>query len=446
MASASRASPLERLAAWRMVPPLSLFGGELEIAPWLDAVLACRGSHAVAEPPGDPRHALRAAELALGERRFADARAALAQLGDIPGDAMTASRLAVAQALTLAASDAPGAAWFYAQSALEHALQLAPSAGAAVLPDVQGVAAFVNWCRGELALADSSRNAPDADVDADPPRAQQSLLLAMARGELGRATAIAARLAPRSPRWVSRRPSSGPADASRIVAANFAFLGTDLAIARRDLRDATPELHGRGSADATALLVGARPFAALLAAAHGDLDAADRALRTTATRAEPAGAPADVAARAAAFVAYATGVIASERAQTTAWGWFDAARQAIARWAEHAFDRRALGRAHAATLVCASAVDAEPARAFASACEAQAVADRLVGAGGEDHVARVLAVVARRARRRLTSDPQIAHSLACEAVELLAPVHHAGAATWAALAAQCAADADDLRA
>jgi hypothetical protein len=224
-----------------------------------------------------------------------------------------------------------------------------------------------------------------------------------------------------------------------MIAADFAFLGDDLASALRDVQDAVarsgdPALIASGS-----ILTRARPFAALLAVAQGDLHGADLVLRGAASPPAAGEEPLDAAPRQAAFAAYAAGVVASERGDRgTALARLEEARLAIARWAAVGFDRRSLWRAHVATLLSACAIDDDPARAGAWALEAQARSDALVGATGEDHIARVLAVLARHARSRHTADAAAARSLVHEAAEIAAPLSSDGVGRWSALADACA--------
>ncbi len=105
-------------------------------------------------------------------------------------------------------------------------------------------------------------------------------------------------------------------------------------------------------------------------------------------------------------------------------------------------DPAVAGDAEVATLLSACSINDDPARATASALEAQQRADARLGDTGEDHIARVLAVLARRAQMRNTSDLPAARALADEAAQLAAPLRADGVAHWSALADACMRDAE----
>jgi hypothetical protein len=439
---------------WRLIPPLSLFGGDVVIAAWLPEVLRFHEVREIRESPvlavdaemslGTGRK-LRAAEVALGDRQFARAEGLLAGLVDgTAGDFAIQIRLRAALAVALAAQDRPAEAWHHGARAQAAADVLPSSAGTFARASALGAAAYVAWCSGHLARAVSLDN--ELAPGTGGPSAEAGLLLAMERGRMVEAGTLAKQLArPLPARKVAARPRYGDLRAlsQGMVAADFAFLCEDIANARRDVEDAAARSDDPAGIASESILCLSPPFAALLAAAQGDLDGAERMLRGGTSSPVVGDVTPEAAPRQAAFEAYAAGVVAIERGdRSAALAGFEHARQAIARWAQVGFDRRSLWRAHVATLLSACAVDDDPARAAASALEAEQRADTLLGDTGEDHLARVLAVLARRARMWNTTELPAARALAHEAAQLAAPLRADGVARWSALADACARDAD----
>lgn len=455
--SARRAVPVSReLPTWRLVPPLSLFGGDVVIADWLRDVLQVNETRSITAPStsGSAQSQIRLAELALGDRDFAHARRILAVLADtVTGDAVPEVRVQIALALTLAAQDEPAAAWSHIARAQTRSSDATYRWRLPIRVSVLGAAAHVAWCLGELArtagfvdelAAENGRSHPGPD-----------LLRAMESGHMARARALAAELAPPAPvRRVEERRRDSRRLAERMVAADFAYIADDVAAVRLDLESAVARTGDRTVATAlrdvedavarsadpdsvagSALLPRARPLAALLAAAQGDINGAERVLRGGSPLPELAAGPPDAAARMAAFEAYAAGAVASARGhRRVARERFEASQREIDRWAAVGFDRRSLARARVAVLVAACAVDGDPERARATATEAADRAMVLLGSTGEDCIARVLAVEARWACARTAIDRSSAHQFAREAVELAQPLRAAGIESWTALA------------
>jgi len=457
--------------AWRLIPPLSLFGGDVLIAGWLPEMLRFHEVRDISVSPVldddavedyalaiDPdlsvgaRRRLRAAEAALGDRQFARAETLLAGLVDeAAGGDWIQLRIRAVFAVAVAAQDRPAEAWSHAEH-VQAAVGLGGRVGSLTRASVLDNAAYAAWCSGHLARAASldqelADDISRSSVEAHGRMAEAGLLLAMERGSMATAGALAGWLAGslRARKREARRRGYGdPRILSRgMLAADFAFLGGDIANARRDVEDAVAWSNDPEAIASESILSRARPLAALLAAAQSDLDGAERILRGAASPAAVDDAAPEAVHRQAAFEAYAAGVVAIERGdRSTALAGFQYARQAIARWAQVGFDRRSLWRAHVATLLSACEVDDDPACAAASALEAEQRADTLLGDTGEDHIARVLAVLARRARMRNTTDPALLRTLAHEAVQLIAPLRADGVARWSALADACIRDAE----
>lgn len=445
---------------WRLIPPLSLFGGDVVIAAWLPEVLRFHEVRAIHASPVlavdadvsvSTSHRLRAAAVALGDRQFARAEGLLAGLADgtavsAAGEAWIQCRIHDVLAVAVAAQDRSAEASRHAERAQAATESLASdsSIGQFARASVLGSAAYVAWCSGHLEHA----VVPDSELAlyGVGSSAEAGLLLAMERGRMVEAGTLAEQLVrPLPVRKVAARPRDSDLRAlSRgMVAADFAFLGEDIANARRNVEDAAARSDDSTGMESGSILALARPFAALLAAAQGDLDGAERVLRGGAPSPAVGDATPEAVPRQAAFEAYAAGVVATERGdRSAALARFEDARRAIARWAQVGFDRRSLWRAHVATLLSACAVDDDPARSAASALEAEQRAEALLGDTGEDHIARVLAVLARRARMRNTTDLPAARALAHEAAQLAAPLRADGVACWSVLADACMRDAE----
>lgn len=435
----------QRVSTWRLVPPLSLFGGDIVVAGWLRDVLGA-GEELGQAPHMDASEdrqlvaarQLRAAEVALAGHRFGEVVDRLGAIVDIAGARLeTEVRLSVAMAVALAALDRGEDAWVYA----DHARALVEDKPAARSGGFErrlalGCAAYVAWCRGELSRA-ATLDAALQPLQSMSGEDESRLLRAMERGSMREAASLAGQMAqPQRARFVATRRAEPLALAPRLVAADYAFLFRGAAEGRRDAEDLAASLLAAAPRSSVPYADRARALAALLATSDGDITGARRMLAskelpTSQFHVEPAGAY----DRRAAFHAYACGVVAMVAADRNAAAtWFEVAISTIASWAKVGSERRSIHRAHAATLLAAAAVEADRRHAQEQAFTACIVADRLLGTTGEDYIARVLAVEARWACARYAADPTAALRHAHEAIELAQPLRTAAVESWTALA------------
>jgi hypothetical protein len=420
----------ERLPTWRLLPPLSLFGGDIVTQDWLNGVLG-PAMHALPLPPplasgkdNDPQleitRRLRAAERALGMGRFADGVAQLDPLVGLSRRPEENARTRIARAIALAALDRPESAW-------ADALATVASIANRYDPTYQSMysgAAYVAWCGGELALAESF---DDLLRDGGFPSSRGAQLLrTMERGLMREAAELVAQIAPstRARDVAGRRGQAATHIAPRLIAADYKFLFHRIGEARRDVEDVM------GSTSAVADAQRAATLNLFLAVAEEDLARAQRLL--PGVNAQMSSQTSTIQDRhRESFALYVQGILAMTAGNRVgALAVFELALAAMERWSQIGFERRSIRRAQAAAQLAAAWVEPDLQRAKQRAASARVLADGLLQPTEQDFIARVLAVEARWASAYYASNETAAH----EAIDLAQPLRTAGVDSWTALA------------
>ncbi|WP_437300137.1 hypothetical protein [Sorangium sp. So ce426] len=456
----------DALLLLRAASPLSLFGGDIVVRPWIDDVLAARWAadpmdSDASQQPGTwgaapsalAQRDLRRADDMLAARCFDDAEELLAHLLERAADDQTElTAVALSElAIAVAAQDRADAAAVHASRALAL-VGVVPGGGgawAAVSPYVTAwvlrANALVRWCLGHLEVAEQLDHALAVGIEAPAeaarrfyrPLVARSRLLRLAeRGQLGTAREQVRALLDSGQRTGSPRnePVAGEAIA-RIIVADLEFLAGDLDASIRELDRARvegtawPEEHAslpRRCEVATALVEIARgneERATKLLGRPRDPQALSRWREP-----EPEGG-----FRADAFHAMTSGVLAMVTGDIArACVWFESARGFIDAWGRLGLDRRSRLRARLVVELLRTALcpdgDQTEARARALAGQAEA----LLGDTAEDHVSRVLAVAAHRelARRLASAGAGDARSAALRAAALAQPLGGLGVPAW----------------
>ncbi|MGK4005409.1 hypothetical protein WMF31_22465 [Sorangium sp. So ce1036] len=456
----------DALLLLRAASPLSLFGGDIVVRPWIDDVLDARwaadpmNSDASqlpgpwgAGPSALAQRDLRRADELLAARCFDDAEELLAHLLECAADdqteltAVALSELAVA----VAAQDRADAAAVHASRALSLVGVVPGGGGAwtAVSPYVTAwvprANALVRWCLGHLEVAEQLDQTLAAGIEAPAeavrrfyrPLVGRSRLLRLAeRGQIATAREQVRALLHSGQRTGSPRNEPAAEEAiARIILADLELLSGDLDASIRELDRARvegtawPEEH-------PSLPHRCEVATALVEIARGNEERATKLLGRPRDPLDlsPWGQPEPEGGfRAEAFHAMTSGLLAMVTGDPARAGaWFESARGFIDAWGRLGLDRRSRLRAQLVVELLRTALWPDGDRTEAAARDLAGQAEALLGDTAEDHMSRVLAVAAHRelARRLASAGAGDARSAAQRAAALAQPLGGLGVPAW----------------
>jgi tetratricopeptide (TPR) repeat protein len=381
-------------------PPLSLFGGDAVVQPWVSGVLVNRRISEVAEPQSslkqdgrqlEAQRERRFAEALLGERRFREAESHFSELLEhVEHDAELSARVLSGLSFALVAQDRAWEAADHCERALRLLSEVRVSSQ--VTPQVFQVSALTYWCLGHLDHAE---------------RLDGTL-----GGQGARKTARTLRLVERGRVDDARREVSNPLD---LVRADLEILAGGFEESLRVFEHAGHEY---------------RSMRALVEIARGNDDRAAHLLLLPSYQ----GSGAEL--RPAACHAYASGILSATRGdRADAATWFGHAHGFITQWGRYGLDRRSRLRAEAMVNLCLTQIHLDGDRALEMARALAAQTEVLLGDTGEDCVARAIAVLAHGelARRLALIRSADAPGAARRALALAQPFADLGAPGWTAV-------------
>ncbi|WP_437665462.1 hypothetical protein [Sorangium sp. So ce1182] len=441
----------------RAVSPLSLFGGDLVVQPWVEDLLSDAAAPDLSEPTFydhsfyDDRsfydhdrsedgtasiaaqRTLRLAEWELACRRFDAAEALFAGLLE-RADGNPADRTARALsglAISLAARGRAVEAVAHADRALLllGSKFVGDGRDAPLSRDTRaralGANALVWWCLGHLDRAEQLDRERSAMIGSSRRPELARVLRLVERGRL----ATARRLVQRRERFKTKEP------VARLVVMDLEFLAGDLDTALRHTDIALALMQKRGLAAYGSLHDRCFTAMALIEIARGNEERASKLLsrpRDGQTLPSPESDP-EGGFRADAFHAYASGILAAVTGDGGgASGWFERALARVAEWGRSGLDFRSRMRAQAAVALLWTVVQSEGEPFLAAARDVVAQTEALLGDTEEDCMSRVLAVAAHRelAHRLARVGASDARSAAHRAAALAQPLGGLGVPAW----------------
>ncbi|WP_437728116.1 hypothetical protein [Sorangium sp. So ce861] len=436
-------------------PPLSLFGGDLVVRPWVEDLRSAvaareisnpseyeqRGMEDIA-PPLVARRKLRLADWKLATRRFNEAEELYAELvartdGD---DAVLTTHALSGLSIALAAMGRATEASGHGARALSLVgfERGGDDIAARLPPDVTARAlranALVQWCLGHLTAAEELDRALGS---VSQPSSARVLSRALRLAELGQMGAAETLLGP-GPLPSPPRLIAFPQDASLIVYIDVLLVRGAIEAARFGLASLRSGFHDASASlfeDYARLAARCEVTAAIIETIRGDEEEASKLLARpmNASSLPSLESEPDGGSRADAFHALASGILAwvTQDAQGAS-TWFERALRHIAEWGRSGLDFRSRMRAQAAVALLWTAVQPQGEPWLAAARDVVDQAEALLGDTAEDHMSRVIAVAAHRelARRLTSAGAADARAAAQRAVTLARPLGGLGVPAW----------------
>lgn len=408
------------------VPPLSLFGGDLAVWPWIEG-LSAGGRDA--------------AQRALAERRFPEAERLFRGAIEESAEDTEAMILAhVGLAIALAAQDKTDEAMARLQAAPSLML-LEPPVPTTLIDRLVEASAFVSWCHGHLDDATAGDIVVERSYRPAAPIRRSRLLRRLERGDMDAVGLEVAALRYPGPALVPTRGGGSKRIAHGTSAAHL--LAAEVAMLSRDLDEALFVLAGAGGdwpSYHRDLMAHPPLMTALVEVARGNLDRASLLLADDIPASSEEEAPAEGPLRARALQAYARGVLAAMRGdRAAATARLDEALALIDAWGKTGFDRRSRRRARLMAGLFRAKVEEDAAKAAHALESLASEADALLGDTAEDTMSRVIAVEVYRAlafRLSFLARPPSSEEGAYQRAESLAePLASCAVPAWREVAA-----------
>ncbi len=368
------------------VPPLSLFGGDVIVWPWIES-LAAGGRDA--------------AQRALAERRFPEAERLFRGAIEESAEDTEAMILAhVGLAIALAAQDKTAEALDRLQSAPSLML-LAPPVPTTLIDRLIEASAFVSWCCGHLDDATAGDIVVERSYRPAAPIRRSRVLRLIERGDIAPLGLEIAALRYPGPALVPTKGGGAKRISQDTSVADL--LAAEVALLSRELDSALSMLSnaGRGWPWYHRAFMAYPPLmAALVEVARGNPDRASLLLAddVPAPGEGEDDTPPEGRLRARAHHAYARGVLAAVKGDKgAAEERLDDALDLIDAWGKTGFDRRSRRRARLMAGLFRAMVEDDAAAAVRALEPLVSEADALLGDTAEDMMSRVIAVEVYRA-------------------------------------------------